>query len=280
MLTGSIAVALSASPGGWMADPATGCRVWNPHPQPNESVKWSGPCENGLAHGRGTVQWLKGNINFERDEGEWREGRQTGEGTQVWPSGRYEGSILNSEPHGRGVLTLQGLRYQGEFRSGKPNGTGAMMNLSGEIFQGNWNDGCFRDGERRASVGVSLSGCPWAYHGLPEELNANEVRSRKAIMLDFSSTRRRSNMSRPLTLIVAAGILIAGFSTGPAMAEPKGQTCRMEQQCKWVNFKKICTWVKVCRWPLPHGGPVLYSPVVITSEERTADSSAIRSVCK
>ena len=28
---------------------------------------------------------------------------------------------------------------------------------------------------------------------------------------------------------------------------PKGQSCRMEQQCHWVNFKKICTYVKVCR---------------------------------
>jgi hypothetical protein len=27
----------------------------------------------------------------------------------------------------------------------------------------------------------------------------------------------------------------------------RGKTCRMEQQCHWVNFKKICTYVKVCR---------------------------------
>lgn len=29
--------------------------------------------------------------------------------------------------------------------------------------------------------------------------------------------------------------------------ETKGKTCRMEQQCHWENFKKICTYVKVCR---------------------------------
>ena len=29
--------------------------------------------------------------------------------------------------------------------------------------------------------------------------------------------------------------------------EMKGKVCRMEQQCHWVNFKKICTYVKVCR---------------------------------
>jgi len=27
----------------------------------------------------------------------------------------------------------------------------------------------------------------------------------------------------------------------------KGKICRMEQQCHWENFKKICTYVKVCR---------------------------------
>jgi hypothetical protein len=30
----------------------------------------------------------------------------------------------------------------------------------------------------------------------------------------------------------------------PAAAE---QHCRMETQCRWVNFKKVCTTVKVCR---------------------------------
>jgi len=28
---------------------------------------------------------------------------------------------------------------------------------------------------------------------------------------------------------------------------PKGKDCRMEQQCHWKDFKKICVWVKVCR---------------------------------
>jgi len=30
-------------------------------------------------------------------------------------------------------------------------------------------------------------------------------------------------------------------------AAAKGKTCRMEQQCRWENFKKICVYVKVCR---------------------------------
>jgi hypothetical protein len=29
--------------------------------------------------------------------------------------------------------------------------------------------------------------------------------------------------------------------------DPSGKTCRMEKQCRWENFKKICIYVKVCR---------------------------------
>ena len=42
--------------------------------------------------------------------------------------------------------------------------------------------------------------------------------------------------------------LCLGWTTSPAVAEEaKAKTCRMEQQCRWENFKKICVYVKVCR---------------------------------
>jgi len=155
----SFAFAPSAHAGAWIADANTGCRVWNPHPQGDESIKWSGPCANGFAHGRGVAQWYKGKVPYEKDEGEWRDGRQVGKGAQVWSSGRYDGEIADGDPHGRGVLTLNGVLYEGEFRNGKPNGTGTMTNASG-VFQGMWKDGCFRDEKRKASLGLPLSACP------------------------------------------------------------------------------------------------------------------------
>jgi hypothetical protein len=53
-------------------------------------------------------------------------------------------------------------------------------------------------------------------------------------------------------------VLCCGFVTLIAVAAPrtaaaqdaadtKGKDCRMEQQCHWKDFKKICVWVKVCR---------------------------------
>jgi len=68
---------------------------------------------------------------------------------------------------------------------------------------------------------------------------------------------RRSPLGLPLTeeimrrslftgcAIVA--LLLTGNSTHASAQDVKGKNCRMEQQCHWENFKKICTWVKVCR---------------------------------
>jgi hypothetical protein len=157
LVLGCIGV-LSAQAGDWTMDAGAGCRVWNPHPQGGESVDWSGPCVNGFAHGHGVAKWLKNNIPYETDEGEWREGRQVGHGTQVWPTGSYVGELRESEPDGRGKLTLQGASYEGGFRNGKPNGAGTLTNGS-EVFAGSWVEGCFRDAKRRASFLVPLSAC-------------------------------------------------------------------------------------------------------------------------
>jgi MORN repeat len=147
-----------AEAGAWILDTSAGCKVWNPHPQPNETMRWSGACPNGMAHGRGAVQWFRGNLPFETDEGEWREGRQTGFGTQVWPTGRYDGELTDGEPNGHGVLIVQGLRYDGELRNGKPNGFGTLTNVSG-TFRGTWRDGCLQDQKQKAAFGVPLSAC-------------------------------------------------------------------------------------------------------------------------
>jgi hypothetical protein len=58
---------------------------------------------------------------------------------------------------------------------------------------------------------------------------------------------------RGLSLVLCCGILaaISIVAAEPAAAQntppaTKGN-CRMEQQCHWQDFKKICVWVKVCR---------------------------------
>jgi MORN repeat len=154
-----VALAQTAAQGAWTADPSTSCKVWNPNPQGGETIRWSGACVNGSAQGHGSLQWFKDKRLLEQDEGEWRDGRQTGQGTQVWQGGRYEGQLQDGQPDGHGVWTLPTGRYEGEFRNGKPNGKGALSNANG-TFDGIWKDGCFRDKTRRAYMGVPSSECP------------------------------------------------------------------------------------------------------------------------
>jgi hypothetical protein len=153
-----LVAARNAYAGEWIADAQSGCRVWDPNPQLTETVAWSGSCANGLAEGPGTVQWLKGSVAIETDQGEWRDGRQAGKGTQTWPTGHYEGELADGEPNGRGVLTLQKLRYEGEFRDSRPNGIGSLTE-GGDTVQGVWKDGCLQGGGRKASIGIPLSAC-------------------------------------------------------------------------------------------------------------------------
>jgi hypothetical protein len=55
---------------------------------------------------------------------------------------------------------------------------------------------------------------------------------------------------RGLYWAVGCGLIASAALYWPQAAtaqETKGKDCRMEQQCHWKDFKKICVWVKVCR---------------------------------
>jgi len=146
------------SAGDFVAEPRNGCKVWDPHPFPGETVTWSGQCTNGLAQGDGTVIWSRYGNPVEKDEGRWDQGRQSGRGTQDWRSGRYEGELSEGEPSGHGVMMLQTSRYEGEFRNGKPNGNGTATNIHG-VFKGAWKDGCLTHEKETVVFAVSPMSC-------------------------------------------------------------------------------------------------------------------------
>jgi len=122
--------------GDFISDPKSGCKVWDPHPLVGETASWSGDCVQGFAQGPGNVLWSRDGKAFEKDEGSWDQGRQSGRGSQNWGSGRYEG----------------------EFRNGKPNGEGTATNLHG-VYEGRWKDGCLRQGEKTITFAVPSSSC-------------------------------------------------------------------------------------------------------------------------
>lgn len=51
-------------------------------------------------------------------------------------------------------------------------------------------------------------------------------------------------------LIVSVSMAAAQQTVAQQISQSRGtngKECRMEQQCHWKDFKKICVWVKVCR---------------------------------
>ena len=74
----AIILAASGARAGTWQTAKDGCQLWNPNPQLDEAVIWSGACANGHAEGTGTAKWMKSNDTLETDEGEWRDGRQSG----------------------------------------------------------------------------------------------------------------------------------------------------------------------------------------------------------
>ena len=117
-----------------------GCFVWNPYPQADETVSWSGWCPGGKPHGKGMEVWrvhhdaLPIPIPVEsREAGEW-------EGERVKITG--EGSYVDGNREGRWVWLLPyGWRSEGSYVDGKMSGVWADRNAAGTVWIGPYVDG-------------------------------------------------------------------------------------------------------------------------------------------
>ncbi len=82
----------------WITATNTPCKVWNPQPQPNESVTWSGACKDGLITGKGLLRWLDNGKVIVEFDGEFRGGKRNGPGVLIAPDGkRSEGVWVGDE---------------------------------------------------------------------------------------------------------------------------------------------------------------------------------------
>ena len=84
----------------WIIAENQPCQLYNPYPEPDETVTWSGACVNGKASGEGRQVW------------------RTRHGELVFYGGMRDGKV-----HGQGTYTTaRGTRYEGEWRDGKRQG--------------------------------------------------------------------------------------------------------------------------------------------------------------
>lgn len=188
----ALAATILIAPSAWAVDEmrwqatSSGCLVWNPIPEPSETVTWSGGCVDGKASGFGTEVFRyrelgvwkeeryvgemeggrlngRGTLSYDngdRYEGEFRDGKPAGRGMFTFLDGRrYEGDVADGHFHGRGIYTFpDGAQYAGGFAHGLANGAGTLTR-PGETVTGSWSNGCLREGGRIAAVGVSKEMC-------------------------------------------------------------------------------------------------------------------------
>jgi hypothetical protein len=123
--------------GSWNLDPQAGCRLWDWHPDPEDTATWSGACLSGRKEGRGVVQWYEHGRPIDRFEGVFRRGKREGFGRYDWPAGQ---------------------RYLGSYQADLPNGQGTVT-IDGTGFAGTWRRGCLAHGDKLVAIGVPLSTC-------------------------------------------------------------------------------------------------------------------------
>jgi hypothetical protein len=101
MSLASAAVAQTAEPAppGWITATNKPCKIWNPQPQRNESVTWSGACTDGFASGKGVLAWTENGQPDVKFDGEYENGKRNGPGVMITPDGkRTQGMWVNDEP--------------------------------------------------------------------------------------------------------------------------------------------------------------------------------------
>ena len=123
--------------GRWLLDPQSGCRLWDWHPEPEDTATWTGSCPGGRKDGPGVVQWFEHGRPIDRFEGTFRRGKREGTGHYDWPTGeRFDGSYAADLPHGPGSVTIDGV-----------------------TFAGTWRGGCLAQAGKRIAIGVPLATC-------------------------------------------------------------------------------------------------------------------------
>jgi hypothetical protein len=129
----------------WMGAPA--CRLAAVNPAPARPPSWSGPCKDGYADGKGTLEWVDAASKRYRLEAEFVAGRVPGEGTLHAPDGSvYTGTLNNGVPDGHGYLrTADGTQFEGDVRMGKADGMAEALFADGDEYNGQFKNGK-RDG--------------------------------------------------------------------------------------------------------------------------------------
>ncbi|CAN1828908.1 Phosphatidylinositol 4-phosphate 5-kinase 7 [Linum perenne] len=106
---------------------------------PNGDV-YIGDFKGQLPQGKGKYTWLQDGTVY---DGEWEEGKMTGNGQMLWPGGsKYEGEFSGGYIHGTGTFThVDGSEYRGCWRMNIRHGIGTKKYSNSDVYEGSWKEG-------------------------------------------------------------------------------------------------------------------------------------------
>ena len=129
----------------WVVDPLSKCAIYNTRPDPAITVRWAGPCVDGMAQGKGTVVYSRNNRFTAKYDGGMSGGARNGRGVYYtanfdqlsvnWKDGLAEGS---GEWTYGDKSRLNVAFYRGEARG------------EGRYFMGDWEYVGALNGEGKA----------------------------------------------------------------------------------------------------------------------------------
>ena len=116
-----------------------GCLIVKADPAPKEKAQWSGPCQDGYAHGDGKLTWFLGAVPNGFFEGRMEKGLPREGYEKAADGGQYEGQYKNGLRDGMGTYVSKlDDRYTGMWKEGKRHGKGKASYGMGGAFEGNW----------------------------------------------------------------------------------------------------------------------------------------------
>ncbi len=132
----------------FVADPTSHCSVGTYHPDPRDSVQWSGAgCAAGKAQGQGIAEWQTAGAFVARFEGTFDGGLLEGRGLKLTNDNRrYEAEFHQGKMSGRCVMTTPAVRLDGQCADDFFNGPGIAVFTNGNRYEGNFKDSEF-DGQ-------------------------------------------------------------------------------------------------------------------------------------
>ena len=132
----------------------SGCYIWNPNPQPEETVTWSGSCVDGRVSGMGRAVWRfreDGVSKSTWSEGNHLDGGKGGNGHFVHGNSGgdvFEGPLVNGKKHGHWVERYaSGQVWEGPYVDGEFHGVWVRWDDQRAPQQ------CWQRGERMEGVG-------------------------------------------------------------------------------------------------------------------------------